>query len=184
MSGTLHSPRLIPGGSPCARASCHTTERWPRRSRHSGAAPATRGVRSIRRTPTAVGEAAFTQSPAPSRRNTGSPKYPSSTTTWPGLSVRLSVRSLWKICAEYALVSGRRDRRLVFDRDGARAQMCPGRRRGSKQYCSDNGHGAMPHERAATHADHSPRHPRPASQYAAPTLGPQVLFYGPRIALR
>ena len=83
------------------------TECRPRCTSHRGVKGKERSDRFTRRRTAAVGDEAFTHSPVASRRNTGSPRYPSSTTVWPGFTVTPRARSLWKIWAEYAVVSGR-----------------------------------------------------------------------------
>ena len=74
------SPWLAPGGRPWDRESGQITECRPRSSSHRGAEDETAFAVLTSRSAAAVGDAAFTDSPAPPRRNTGSPRYPSSTT--------------------------------------------------------------------------------------------------------
>jgi len=97
INGTLQGPRLVPGGRPCDRASGQITESRPGCSTHVGAEDEPCSDFLTNRRAAAVGDAVFTHSPATSRRNTGSPRYPSSTRLSPGLTVMLRARSLWKI---------------------------------------------------------------------------------------
>ena len=115
----------------------------------------TRFDRFTSRRTAAVGDEAFTHSPVASRRNTGSPRYPSSTTVWPGFTVTPRARSLWKIWAEYAVGLGMKHARPVVDRDRARAQMRTSRRRSSEE----DDHGDAHHQRGDARPARASRSP-------------------------